>query len=194
MWVTETWEWESFGEKSPARKHIKNPTSDDPTWKRARRYYLSRNQYLHKSSRNYWLPQQNELLGKPDWVWANSVIPGGKGEWGEEKQKWGPALQGACRLHRIRDLQSCGGKWDTVEFSGDTEMTTSALEHETRCEDKWNDLLSMSRVNRTKAISDVERLEIRKTKQQAVKRRCRNTAVEICEDKLHKHLSGMTNV
>lgn len=73
-------------------------------------------------------------------------------------------------------------------------MTTSAQEHETRCEDKWSDLLSMSRVNRTKAISDVERLEIRKTKQQAVKRRGRNTAVEICEDKLHKHLSGMTNV
>lgn len=81
-----------------------------------------------------------------------------------------------------------------LEFSGDTKMTTSVQEHETRCEDKWSDLLSMSRVNRTKAISDVERLEIRKTKQQAVKRRCRNTAVEICEDKLHKHLSGMTNV
>lgn len=73
-------------------------------------------------------------------------------------------------------------------------MMTSVQEHEMHCEDKWNDLLSMSRVNRTKAISDVERLEIRKTKQQAVKRRCRNTAVEICKDKLHKHLSGMTNV
>lgn len=81
-----------------------------------------------------------------------------------------------------------------LEFSGDTKMTTSVQEHETRCKDKWSDLLSMSRVNRTKAISDVERLEIRKTKQQAVKRRCRNTAVEICEDKLHKHLSRMTNV
>lgn len=73
-------------------------------------------------------------------------------------------------------------------------MTTSIQEHKTRCKDKWNNLLSMSRVNRTKALSDVGRLEIRKTKQQAVKGRCRNTAVEICEDKLHKHLSGMTNV
>lgn len=43
-------------------------------------------------------------------------------------------------------------------------MTTSVQEHETRCEDKWNNLLSTSKVNRTKALSDVERLEIRKTK------------------------------
>lgn len=74
------------------------------------------------------------------------------------------------RLHRIRVLQSCGGKWDTLEFSRDTKMMTSVQEHERCCEDKWNDLLSMSRENRTKATSDVERLEIRKTKQQAVKR------------------------
>lgn len=145
-------------------------------------------------------PSKLELLGKPGWACANSEILGGKGKWGEDKQNchteaWRTCTSGKShRLYRIRDLQSCGGKWDTLELSGDTEMMTSVREHETRCEDKWNNLLSMSRVNRTKAISDVERWEIRKTKQQAVKGQCRNTAVEICKDKLHKQLSGMTNV
>lgn len=119
----------------------------------------------------------------------------------------GPALQENCadytkfEVSKAQAMEENGTHWSSQEIV--SENMTSSQECKMCCKDKWNNLLSMSRVNRTKATAYVEILEIKKnfqksktneTKQYTVKGWCRNTAVEIFKDKLHKHLSGMTNV
>ena len=164
-----------------------NPTGDDSPLRRARLYHLSRNSYLHKCRRRYyWLPQQLfELLGKWGWPCSNSVILGRKGKChcGEEKQKychtdeWWTCTAGKpCRSHKIRGLQAMEGSgtcWSSQETL--SENMTSFQEHKMCCKDKWNNLLSMFRANRTKAMSYVERLEIRKNFQEVRLRKQSNS-------------------
>lgn len=99
VWVTETWQWE-IGGKNPARKPIKNPTSDDSMWKRARHCYLSRNHACTKAE---------EIIGCPSKLscWVNQTEPGptawfwGERESGERisrSEPGGPGLQENCAM------------------------------------------------------------------------------------------------
>lgn len=83
----------------------------------------------------------------------------------------GPALQEnradytKFEVSKAQAMEENGTHWSSQETV--SENMTSSQERKMCCKDKWNNLLSMSRVSRTKAIAYVEILEIRKNFQKA---------------------------
>lgn len=157
----------------------KKPTGDDSAWRGAKHYHLSRNNYLQVQKMIllaalaiFWdvgqtrltLYQQCRFRGKekmPLERRSRSIV---------RLTPEGPTLQENCadytkpEVSKSQAMEENGTRWSSRETP--SENMTGFQEHKMCCKDKWNNLLSSSRVNRTKAISYVERLEIRKNFQE----------------------------